>query len=170
MDILSWKNKEETGVIFLSINLTFYLLLISDYSLISIFGSIWLVMIAVININSFMNKTSSDGDHYLYLSKETLEEVFVLSFDIGKGCCSKIQKGFEDKLQVILGLIIFSWVNELFGTIGLLWVITLIAFIVTPQYFGNKDIVDQQINQITNKIAEAKNLVIDIIPKYKGNN
>ena len=170
MDILSWKSKQETGVIFLSVNLTFYLLVLGGSTLISILSSILLALIAVISIHSFMNKSPSYEDNYLYFSRETLEEVFVFAYDIGKVCSNKIHRSIEDKIQVVLGLLIFSWINELFGTVGLFWIITLIAFTLTPQYYSNKENVDQQINQITNKIIDTKKLVNDIIPKYKNNN
>ena len=171
MDILSWKNKQESGVVFLSVNLMFYLIVLGGYSLISILSSIALSLILVINIHSFLkNQPPSEDDDYLYLSRESLEEVFVVVFDAGRMCSNKIHKSLEDGVQVVLGLLIFSWMSEIFGAVGLMWISTLVAFALTPQYFSNQSIVDSQVGQVIAKIQDAKRTVFEIIPKYKSNN
>lgn len=167
MDILSWKNKQETGTIFLSVNLIFYLIVLGGTSLISIASSVGLVFIAVINLSSMSKKHCPDDDNYLYLSRETLEEVFVMAFTIGKACSDKVHKSTYDSLQVALALMTFSWLSELFGTVGLLWITFLLAFVLVPQYYLNKEIIHGYIGHISDKASEAKATVYEVIPRYK---
>ena len=168
LSVLSWKNKQETGVIFLSLNLILYLVVLGGYSLISIVSSIGLVMIAAINILRFSKKAESENESF-YISKETLEDVFVKVFELWHSFSDKVKQSLEITIFALLGLLLFSWLVETFTSPVLVWVSVLLAFTLTPQYYANKEIVDQQLQDFYEKFLEGKKTIIEFIPKYKAN-
>ena len=171
IEILGWKNKQESGMVFLSLNLLFYLVVLGGYSILSLSCSVLAVFTIVVNVHRFLYKTSAeeDGD-YLYVSREALENLFVMVYEHGHCLCKKFHSSLGDSIQIVASLFVLSWLSELFGIAGLLWLATLLAFALTPQYNLNKAVVDSQLEEISKKVTEGKKTLFELIPRHKGHN
>lgn len=170
MDLLRWKNKQESATIFISLNLAFYLIVLGDYSILSLLSYICIVFIIIMNIHNFLCKPKYVEDDYLYLKRETLDEIFVFFYEIAHKTCEKIHRSVGDSIQAILGLVILNWFVQFFGTAGLMWICCLMVFGLTPQYYANKEMVDDQIKALKEKVVQTKNTVFELIPKHSKNN
>jgi small-conductance mechanosensitive channel len=170
MDILTWKNKQKTGVIFLTINLIFYLVVLGNYTVVSILSYVGIILILAINTRRSSKGTSSSEKEYLYVSRETIENAFVWSFEATQTVFNHFNQSLERNVLTLVGLISLSWISQLVGSSVLAWIGFLLAFTLTPQYKLNQELVDAQISSLYSKFNEFKTTLYELIPKYRKNN
>ncbi len=169
MDVLSWKNKLESAGIFITLNLICYLVILGGYSIIAIACYVLIAFILVINVHGLIYKSPEDPDgDYLYVSKQALEKVFIEGYKCFQIIDKKLHKGMEDTLEIIIMLLAVAWLSELFGGAGLLWLLIVLTFTLTPQYYSNKSLVDQKLIEVSSIIKEGKRTIYDLIPKHKS--
>lgn len=166
IEILTWENLKETGAIYASLNLMFYLVCCAGYSLLAVLSFVFLGLIVAVNIYSFLYKTSGEANEYDYVSRETIEDAFVAEFEVVNWVHNKLTTT-QGCVQLLFGLILFSWINDLFGTTFLLWVAVQLVFILPSQYYSRKENVDGIIEFAAENLKEIKENIYGLIPKYK---
>ena len=66
---------------------------------------------------------------------------------------------------MLLVLVIFSYISQLFSTAGMLWLVTLLAFSVPKLYLSRKDTVDEQLSSIKGQLTGFKKQAFAKIPR-----
>jgi MFS superfamily sulfate permease-like transporter len=166
-DLLTWQHKESSAMVFLSLNLFFYLIVLCDYSVVSILSFVAVAFILAANLHAVLSSRPEQADDdYEYVTREQLESVFVTVFELGKTVTDHVQQSTGNRVQLILALLLGKWLLELFGTPGLLWLATVAGFLIAPQYRKQSKMIDEQVKQLVEKAKDAQQTVMQIIPKH----
>lgn len=170
LDILSWKQKEQSLKLFVGLNLVFYLLVLGQYSLISLFSSGLVIFIVAINTHALVHRTKYEEGDFEYISKEALEDLFISVFNLWRLIKETLNESVFHIFSAIIALFVFNFFAGVFGSEGFLWILSNLAFVLAPQYIQNKDLVDSQLGGISLKVREFRELAYDLIPKYRAGN
>lgn len=167
IEILAWKKKEQSLKAFIGLNLVFYLLVFGNYSLSSLVSSVLIFFIIVINAHGLVHKTKSEKGDFEYVSREVLEDLFIDAFKVWKSVKEALNRSAFDIFLAILALYLFNFFAGVFGVEGFLWILVDLAFVATPQYLANKELVDEHVGGLSEKVKEFKELAYELIPKYR---
>ena len=118
LEILSWKNKEQSLKLFIGLNLVFYLLVLGQYSLISLSSSVLIIFIVAINTHALVHRTKCEQGDFEYVSKEALEHLFVSVFNLEKSIKDAFNESAFHILEAILALYVFNFFTGVFGSEG----------------------------------------------------
>ena len=172
-ECLNWTDIKTTAMIFATIELLFFSVMLSGISIISVVANFALFsLVAAIAVCYFMEKPAKDDNEYEYISKDKLESVFK-SFYSTLIC-------LDEKFKKIVSL--ESPVCTL-QTLGLVYVFTIIAsnvcscflvFIATNLFFLVPlayKLQGDNINKLTSKaccvLSKAFTTIESKIPRYQ---
>eukprot|EP01100_Stratorugosa_tubuloviscum_P003404 TRINITY_DN1821_c1_g1_i1.p1 TRINITY_DN1821_c1_g1~~TRINITY_DN1821_c1_g1_i1.p1 ORF type:complete len:209 (-),score=76.59 TRINITY_DN1821_c1_g1_i1:619-1245(-) len=172
-EIFLWEDKIATSLIFLIVNFYFILLLVGEYTFVSITAYILFFMIvlnsAIININlarstSFFEKLKNAPPRF---DKELILRITGYFVDAANIALSKLRKAFVNNNQTKLvqyaaSLFILSWIGNWLSIVFICHLITIGLFIIPSLYAKKK----QQIDKLLNKIEDLTNKLNDKLPSY----
>lgn len=173
IEALNWTDIKTTGLIYATINLLFFSVMLSWVSIISVVTNFLLVsLLTAIVVCYFMEKPPKDDNEYEYFSKDSLEAIFKKFYLWVISLEEKIKKitSLESPvctIKTIVGLYILSVISSHVCSCFLVFLATNIFFIV-PLVRKYKQ---KEITKIYDKVSEiTKDLLKKVeskIPRYE---
>ena len=159
--LLQWQDPRTTGLVFASLNMTFFLLTCGHYTLVSLLASLLLYFTVGLLLYSCMRPAESSADDYEFISRETVEDLFVAAHE-AVSCVMGPKQSFEEFMQTVLAVIVASY---LLSCICLMWLTCIAAFTLPLLYAKQKEQLDPLLAQAKEQIAQAKSMASGLIPK-----
>jgi len=172
--LLHWKDYLRSGLIFLSLNVFFYLITFGEYTLLSLlFYAFFLIQIISIGYTVFQTKIKGGANPLeerfkgdWSISKETLEQHMTVTHSL----CQEIKDHVSDlvlckklgrSVKAVFVSYILSAIFGCFNLITLLWLGHLLAFAIPPVYELKKDEIDSKIKLACDMYKTYKDLAME---------
>jgi len=172
-EALNWTDNKTTGLIYATINILFFSVMLSWVSIVSIIANFLLVsLLTAIVVCYFMDKQPKDDTEYEYFSKDSLEDIFkkfhlwIISLD------EKVKKlvSFESPsctIKTLVGLYTLSVISSHVCSCFLVFLATNLFFIIPLV----KKYKQKEISKLYEKVsAITKDVLIKVeskIPRYE---
>lgn len=167
VSVLRWDDPKLSTLAVSCLTSFFYLLAVQGYSLVGLVSWVLLVHLVVLYALQTLYPNKFPDDDYEFVSRELLEDLITYGYNSANSMIKAFlsPRSTEKFIQLLLGLVLFSFVSQLFSTEGFLWTLAVLSFVATPLYKMKSEEINSALEIANQQWTTIKNQAIDKIPK-----
>jgi len=172
--LVHWKDYMRSGLVFLTLNLFFYLITFGGYTLLSLsfyaFFFVLIISLAYTFIQSLKGVKNPLEERFkgsdFSISRETLEK----HMEVSHSLCEEVKAHLTDlilckkmvkSVKAVFTSYLLSVIFGCFNFVTLLWMGTVVAFALPPVYALKKDEIDRHLSIACEQYTAYKNLAME---------